>query len=113
MIGGLALACYGSTRATADLDLLIRDEHKEKVKDLLLENGFRLVNESMEVLQFAGLGYIDVLLARRPISQKFFPTRELQDKASKIKLKFLEEYFKMFDIKKVKRKMIKGDNFKL
>ncbi len=39
--------------------------------------------------------------------------------ASKIKLnfdeyfKFLEEYFKLFDIKKIKRKIIKGDNFKL
>ncbi len=59
-----------ATRATADLDLLIGEEHKEKVKDLFLKNGFHLVNESVEVLQFAGLGYIDVLLARRPISQK-------------------------------------------
>ena len=70
MIGGLAMACYGSTRATVDLDLLIREEYKDKVKILFLANGFTLVNESIEVLQFAGVGYVDVLLARRPISQK-------------------------------------------
>jgi hypothetical protein len=70
LIGGLALACYGSTRATVDLDLLIREEHKDKVKTLFLNNGFNLAFESEEVLQFSGMGYVDVLLARRPISQK-------------------------------------------
>lgn len=70
LVGGLALACYGSTRATVDLDLLIREEHKEKVKALFLGNGFNLVHESQEVLQFSGIGYVDILLARRPISQK-------------------------------------------
>ena len=70
LIGGLALACYGSTRATVDLDLLINDDHKIIVKNLLLANGFNLVNETDEVLQFSGLGYIDIILARRPISQK-------------------------------------------
>ncbi len=70
LIGGLALACYGSTRATVDLDLLIREEHKDRIKTLFLNNGFNLAYESEEVLQFSGLGYVDVLLARRPISQK-------------------------------------------
>jgi len=70
MIGGLALACYGSTRATVDLDLLVREEHKEVVKKLFQANGFILVNETLEVLQFAGIGYVDILLARRPISEK-------------------------------------------
>lgn len=70
MIGGLALACYGSTRATLDLDLLVREEHKESVKSLFLSHGFSLVNETLEVLQFAGIGYVDILLARRPISEK-------------------------------------------
>lgn len=70
LIGGLALACYGSTRATVDLDLLIREEHKEKVKALFLANGFNLAHESQEVLQFSGIGFVDILLARRPISHK-------------------------------------------
>jgi len=70
LIGGLAMACYGSTRATIDLDLLIHEQHKDLVKSLLVKNGFHLVNETLEVLQFAGLGYIDIILARRPISEK-------------------------------------------
>ncbi len=111
LIGGLALACYGSTRATVDLDLLIHEENKLLVKKIFTANGFSIVHESDEVLQFSGLGYIDVILARRPISQNILkdansggpeeikfvkpedliglkiqaysndPTRELQDKA--------------------------------
>ncbi len=70
MIGGLAMACYGSGRATVDLDLLIHEENKDQVKKLFLTNGFTVVNETLEVLQFAGMGYVDIILARRPISQK-------------------------------------------
>ena len=69
LIGGLALACYGSTRATVDLDLLIHENDKDDTKSLLISNGFNLVNESKEVLQFSGLGYVDLVIARRPISQ--------------------------------------------
>lgn len=77
LIGGLAMACYGSTRATVDLDLLVREENKQKLKDVFLGNGFNLVNESVEVLQFAGIGYVDILLARRPISQKILDQANL------------------------------------
>lgn len=69
LIGGLCLACYGSTRATIDLDLIIHEADRDKAKNLLLDNGFDLVNESLEVLQFSGLGYVDLLIARRPISK--------------------------------------------
>lgn len=129
LIGGLALACYGSTRATVDLEFLVREEHKQKVEDLFLLNGFSLGNESIEVLQFAGIGYIDFLLARRPISQKILEdanpngpegvrfvkaedliglkilaymndqTRELQDKAD---IQFLIESVDNIDWRKVK-----------
>lgn len=70
LIGGLAMAWYGSTRATVDLDLLINEENKDQVKNIFLKNGFTLVNETLEVLQFSGLGYVDLLIARRPLSQK-------------------------------------------
>lgn len=70
LIGGLGLACYGSTRATVDLNLLIYETDKELSKKLLLGNGFHLVNESAEVLQFSGVGYVDLLIARRPISKE-------------------------------------------
>ena len=129
LIGGLALACYGSTRATIDVDLLIHEEHKEKIKELFGKNGFNLVNETQEALQFAGIGYVDVLLARRPISQKMLynantqgpegihflktedliglkiqayvndPSRELQDKAD---IQFLIEVVKDLDWEKIK-----------
>jgi hypothetical protein len=69
LIGGLGLACYGSTRATVDLDLLIHEINKEPAKELLIKNGFNLVHESIEVLQFAGIGFVDLLIARRPLSQ--------------------------------------------
>lgn len=69
LIGGLALACYGCSRATMDLDLLVHEENKDKLKIIFLANGFNLVYESLEVLQFSGIGYVDIVLARRPISQ--------------------------------------------
>ncbi len=70
LIGGLGLACYGSTRATVDLDLLIDEVDRSKAKKLLLKNGFSLANETEEVLQFSGLGLVDLLVARRPISKE-------------------------------------------
>lgn len=70
LIGGLGLACYGSTRATIDLDLLIYESDKLTVKKLLMDNGFELVNETDEVLQFSGIGYVNLLIARRPISKE-------------------------------------------
>jgi hypothetical protein len=129
LIGGLALACYGSTRATIDVDLLIHEEHRETVKELLGKQGFNLVHEGQEVLQFSGIGYVDVLLARRPLSQKMLfnantegpegihylktedliglkiqayvndPSRELQDKAD---IQFLMEAVENIDWEKLK-----------
>ncbi len=79
LIGGLALVNYGLDRATSDVDLIIDEAHKDQAKDLLLKSGFKLVHESEEILQFTGLGYLDILLARRPIS------REMMKNASVIK----------------------------
>jgi hypothetical protein len=72
LIGGMALACYGSQRSTVDLDFLIREEQKEKAKSVLLANDFTLGFESPEVLQFGGAGFVDLLIARRPITQSMF-----------------------------------------
>lgn len=129
LIGGLAMACYGSTRATVDLDLLIDETNKEETKKIFQKNGFTLVHESQEVLQFAGVGYVDVILARRPISRKILseannggpegiryvktedliglkiqayvndPQRELQDKAD---IQFLIENDNNLDWERVK-----------
>ncbi len=129
LIGGLALACYGSTRATVDLDLIADEIHKEKIKTIFTANGFRLVHESIEVLQFSGIGNVDIILARRPISKKILAdanpdgpeqinfvkcedliglkiqayandsSRELQDKAD---IQFLIENVKELDWDKIK-----------
>ena len=68
LIGGFALASYGQHRATADIDLLADGSKKELVKETLLQKGFILRHESEEVLQFDGIGFLDILLANRPLS---------------------------------------------
>ncbi len=70
LIGGLGLACYGSTRATVDLDLLIHEKDQQKANEILTKNGFNSVNQTEEVMQFSGFGFVDLLIARRPISQE-------------------------------------------
>lgn len=70
LIGGFAMAIYGHHRTTVDIDLLAEGSKKELIKKALLSEGFILIHESEEVLQFSGLGYLDVLLANRPLSQK-------------------------------------------
>ncbi len=70
LIGGFALACYGSTRATSDIDFLIHEDHKNKVLNILKENNFNIVHQTDEVMQFTGVGLVDFLIARRPLSQK-------------------------------------------
>lgn len=70
LIGGFALAAYGQHRATADIDLLADGTKKELIKSELIKNGFVLKFESSEVLQFSGVGFLDVILANRPLSQE-------------------------------------------
>ena len=129
LIGGLALVCHGSTRSTVDLDLLVLEEKKAQLKTLLEKTGFKIINETQEIIQFSGLGYVDILLARRPLSQKMLkahhdngpegipfakaedliglkiqaykndPSREHQDKAD---IQFLIENTEKLDWEKVK-----------
>lgn len=116
LIGGFALAAYGHHRATVDIDFLADGQKKDLIKTALLSKGFVLNFESDEVLQFSGPGFIDILLANRPLSQQMLkeailnqelgvyivraediiglkiqaykndPSRELQDKADIQKL---------------------------
>ncbi len=68
LIGGFALAAYGIHRSTSDVDFLADGKRKEDIKRLLQEKGYNLRYESSEVLQFGGAGFVDVLLANRPLS---------------------------------------------
>ena len=77
LIGGFALAAYGQRRATVDIDLLADGTKKEIIKTELIKKGFALKYESDEVLQFTGLGFLDVLLANRPLSQEMLKRAQL------------------------------------
>lgn len=70
LIGGFALAIYGNHRATSDIDFLADGAKKELIKSALQAEGFILNFESAEVLQFTGPGFLDILLANRPLSQE-------------------------------------------
>lgn len=61
---------YGQHRATVDIDFLADGNKKELIKSSFIEQGFLLKHESDEVLQFSGPGFVDILLANRPLSQK-------------------------------------------
>ncbi len=68
LIGGFALSSYGFHRATLDIDFLAEGSKKNLIIQTFLQNGFELKYESDEVLQFIGFGFVDVLLANRPLS---------------------------------------------
>lgn len=68
LIGGFALGAHGIHRATKDIDLLVDGKQKDRVKKVLIDAGFSIEFESNEVMQFSGPGYLDILLANRPLS---------------------------------------------
>lgn len=68
LIGGFALAVHGLNRATVDIDFLADGAKRDAILRALTACGFKLVHESPEVLQFAGIGQLDILLANRPLS---------------------------------------------
>lgn len=69
LIGGFALQAVGMTRATRDIDMLILVDDKDKVKNIMLEQGYQLGYESKNVMNFFGVeiakGRIDFLIAHR------------------------------------------------
>jgi hypothetical protein len=78
LIGGFALSAHGIHRATQDIDILADGSKKELIKDQLIKVGFQLVFESLEVMQFTGPGYLDVVLANRPLSLEMLKNTNLQ-----------------------------------
>lgn len=88
LIGGIALATLGLNRATADVDLLIDGENKELAIKVLEKKGFKLTLSTNEVLHFEGFGFLDILLANRPVSKKML-SEAFVLKGSKINIKCL------------------------
>lgn len=70
LIGGLALAALGVGRSTFDVDLLIHENDKEIAKTAFATAEFSIVKETDEVIHLKGKGLVDILIARRPLSQK-------------------------------------------
>jgi DNA repair ATPase RecN len=77
LIGGFALAAYGVARATQDIDLLVDGSDHQKVKQLMMTAGFKVVHESNEVLQLSGIGQLDLLFANREATQKMLATAKV------------------------------------
>ena len=69
LIGGIALATLGLNRATADVDLLIDGANRDLAIEVLQKKGFNLTLSTKEVLHFDNAGYLDILLANRPMSK--------------------------------------------
>lgn len=120
LIGGFALAVYGQHRATVDIDFLADGTKKDLIKSSFLKKAFTLKYESNEVLQFTGPGFVDILLANRPLSQEMLKqaiqNQELgiyvvrpedivglkiqaykNDSSGEYKMKTMEEYFQFLE----------------
>ena len=69
LIGAFALAAWGIQRATNDVDFLIDGTRTAVARQALEDKGFTVFHATDEVLQMAGPGPVDFLLARRPLSQ--------------------------------------------
>lgn len=70
LIGGMALAMWGLSRATGDVDFLVESTHRETTEKALLDLGFLVFASTNEVLQLQGMGNVDILFAQRPLSRK-------------------------------------------
>jgi hypothetical protein len=69
LIGGMALGFRGVMRATADIDFLVLDTDRHSLAALMQKLGCQVFHESDNVAQFKGRYAVDVLFAKRPISQ--------------------------------------------
>jgi hypothetical protein len=70
LIGGLAVALHGYPRATVDVDLLVRDEDRVELVEVLTAAGFICDEVNDEMAHFSGLGTVDCLFAHRETSLK-------------------------------------------
>lgn len=79
LIGGFAMAVHGINRATSDIDFLADGNRRSDIERIMSQNGFEVTHSSTEVLQFKGIGFVDILLANRPLSQRMLKNAKLVD----------------------------------
>lgn len=70
LIGGLALGAYGFERFTNDVDLLVDGLKYQETEKALVSVGFDLYRKSEDLMQFSGIGRLDLIFARRTISRQ-------------------------------------------
>lgn len=83
LIGGLALQSAGITRSTMDIDMLILATEDQKVKDIMCGQGYELIHQSEDVLNFCHptreFGRVDFLLAHRRYAAAMLHRAEEKD----------------------------------
>ena len=70
LIGGFALAVHGINRATGDLDLLVDENDKDQLLQVLDHAGYKVMSSTEDVVHLEGSVHLDILFARRPIARK-------------------------------------------
>ncbi len=98
LIGGFALQAVGLTRTTQDVDFLILKKDTEKVKNIMNKQGYGLMHQSEDVLNFinkdSDLGRVDFLLAHRKYALSMLNRAEekaLLDDRFKVKVLKVED----------------------
>jgi predicted nucleotidyltransferase len=83
LIGGLALQSAGISRSTLDIDMLILATEGQKIKDIMRDQGYELIHESKDVLNFCHpareFGRVDFLLAHRKYALAMLRRAEEKD----------------------------------
>lgn len=76
LAGGLALACYGSTRATTDIDMLVEEAGRHASIEFLQSLGYETVGTyegfSNHVHPIAGMGRVDLIYLTEPTASQIF-----------------------------------------
>ncbi len=99
IIGGFALQAVGMTsRVTQDIDMLVLINDKDKVKRIMLSQGFELRHESKDVMNFFGivpiLGRVDFIIAHRQYARDMLEKtfeKEILNGKFKIKVITIED----------------------
>jgi hypothetical protein len=77
VIGAFGMSVHGYLRATNDIDFLVHGDFRDKVEQEFLKQGFHVFHSTKEALQLGGPGPVDIIFARRPLSQRMLGRKKL------------------------------------
>jgi hypothetical protein len=82
LIGGFAMHVAGFTRATKDIDFLVKSQDLPKIRRIMEQLGYQLTHESEEFSNYwhpmAPLGCVDYLYAHRSYAKKMLERAQKQ-----------------------------------